>query len=148
VAVFADSSALVKLYVPERGHDEVRRLEQPLLVSILARVEVPAAFWRKQRTGEIDDEDAGVLTQAFEFDLFGSDEEPPRFVVVELTSAVLDVAARCVARHGLRACDGIQLASAMSARVVVSTVDLAAFDGELRRAAAAEGLGLVPRSLP
>ena len=42
-AAFADSSALVKLYADELGADMVRALS-PLIISQLARVEVPAAL--------------------------------------------------------------------------------------------------------
>ena len=42
--VFADSSALVKLYADEPDHKLVRE-QGSLVVSTLARVEVPAAIW-------------------------------------------------------------------------------------------------------
>ena len=59
MSVFADSSALVKRYADEPGADEVRAL--PLLVvCALARVEVPAALWRKVRTGQLSAPDAAV----------------------------------------------------------------------------------------
>lgn len=59
VAAFADSSAVVKLYAEEPGADLVRDL--PLLVvSQAARVEVPAALWRKHRMGELPAADAAV----------------------------------------------------------------------------------------
>ena len=51
--VFADSSALVKLYADEPGHEQVRQ-PMHLVVAQLARVEVPSAIWRKQRLGELD----------------------------------------------------------------------------------------------
>ena len=62
--VFADSSALVKLYVDEPGSTAIRRHERRsrFIVSGLARVEVPAALWRKVRTGELDPSDARLLT--------------------------------------------------------------------------------------
>ncbi len=47
MSVFADSSALVKLYADESDHELVRRIDV-LIVSQVARVEVPAALWRKQ----------------------------------------------------------------------------------------------------
>jgi hypothetical protein len=57
VSVFADSSALVKLYADEPGHEQVRN-PGLLLVSQLARVEVPAAIWRKHRMGELSPDDS------------------------------------------------------------------------------------------
>jgi hypothetical protein len=42
----------------------VRALEA-VIVSAIARVEVPAALWRKERLGELDAAQAEVLVQAF-----------------------------------------------------------------------------------
>lgn len=114
------------------------------MVSILARVEVPAALWRKHRLGELDAGDAQVLVEAFEADLFGDRDHPPCFVTVALPAAILDSAARMTAVHGLRAYDAVQLASACAAREADPACDaLACFDGTLGRAAAAEGFSLV-----
>ena len=111
----ADSSALVKLYADEEGHDMVRHLDV-LVVSHLARVEVPAALWRKQRMGELSAEDAQVLTAEFEADWFGTSNEPPRFAAVVVTSGLPDQAAQLCARHGLRAYEAVQLSCALAAR--------------------------------
>lgn len=140
VGVFADSSALVKLYADEQDCADVRKLPH-LVVSQLARVEVPSALWRKYRMGELTAADAGVLVADFEADYFGDIDEPPRFVIVAVTVAIIDAAARLVAVHGLRAYDGIQLASALSVvDAVPEGVDFLAYDGALTAAAAAEGL--------
>jgi predicted nucleic acid-binding protein len=147
VSTFADSSALVKLYVPEEGHTQVRRV-RAIAIAQIARVEVPAAFWRKHRLGELSADNARLLTAAFEADYFGTDQEPPRFVALALRPEVLDEATRLCASHGLRACDGVQLACAECARRAdpeCSTV--AAFDGALRSAAAREGFALLPATL-
>jgi uncharacterized protein len=138
-ATFADSSAVVKLYADERGA-EVVRSAQVLVISQLARVEVPAAFWKKQRVGELSPAFAAVLVAEFEADYFGTEEDPPRFAIVAATDAILEDATRLVAVHGLRAYDAVQLASALAARAA-SEANLAflAFDGALCTAAAAEG---------
>ena len=60
LSAFADSSALVKLYADELGHEAVRALRAPLVVSALARVEVAAAIWRKHRAGELDLDDTHI----------------------------------------------------------------------------------------
>lgn len=144
MTAFADSSALVKLYADEPGHEPVRALSH-LVVSHLARVEVPSAIWRKQRLGELDPGAARLLTAAFEADWSGTEEEPPRFSVVTATVPVLDGAARLCAVHGLRAYDAVQLASALAVRDAVPECQtFAAFDRQLRAAAAAEGFTLVP----
>ena len=141
---FADASALVKLYADEDGHEMVRQLEV-LVVSHLARVEVPATLWRKQRLGELEAEDAQVLTSEFEADWFGTGEEPPRFAAVVLASKLLDQAAQLCASHRLRAYDAVHLSCAIAARSAdESCRSFAAFDEPLRAAAAAEGFELVP----
>jgi predicted nucleic acid-binding protein len=138
--VFADSSALVKLYADEPGSADVRKLAH-LVVSQLARVEVPAALWRKHRLGELTATDTGVLVADFEADYFGDIDESPRFSVVAVTAAGVDAAAHLVGVHGLRAYDAMHLASALSvAAVVPEGIDFLAYDGALTAAAAAEGL--------
>lgn len=147
MTVFADSSALVKRYADEDAHELVRSIAEPLVVSSLARVEVPAALWRKQRLDEVGAEDAAVLIAAFEADLFGADTESPQFAAIALTARVLDEAALLCARHPLRAGDAVQLASAAAARAAdPECATVAAFDLVLRRAAAAEGFALVPEA--
>jgi len=148
VSAFADSSALVKLYADEPGHEHVRN-PGLLLVSQLARVEVPAAIWRKHRMGELSPDDARVLADAFEADYFGTDGEDARFIAVALAAPVLDDAARLAAVHGLRAYDAVQMGSACAARTADPACgSFAAFDRALRSAAAAEGFTLVPATLP
>jgi predicted nucleic acid-binding protein len=143
VTVFVDSSALVKRYVPERGHDAIHGLVA-LAVSQLVRVEVPAALWRKHRIGELDAADAAMLVRAFEADYH--DGAP--FAVVAVRATVLDDAVRHTARHGLRAYDAVQLASAVACRAASpDTTSFAAFDRTLRDAAAREGFDLVPTSV-
>lgn len=141
---FADSSAIVKLYAEEPGHHLVRKLEV-LVVSALARVEVPAALWRKHRMGELDPADVAVLVAAFEADYHGSVPDHPRFAVVAATAPVLETAARLAGVHGLRAYDAVQLASAKAAaNAVPDCRTVAVFGGTLRTAAAAEGFTLLP----
>ena len=147
MSTFADSSALVKLYADEAGHEDIRRLTV-LAVAQLARVEVPAALWRKQRMGELSASDARLLTASFEADYYGSDAEPPRFAAVAASGSLLDDAATLCASHGLRAYDAVQLSTALAVRRADgSCAAFAAFDRSLRTAAAAEGFDLVPRSL-
>lgn len=139
MTVFADSSALVKRYADESGAVAVRALPF-LVVSALARVEVPAALWRKTRTGELSVEDAAHLSAAFGADYADGD----LMVAVAAQGAVLDDAARLVATHALRAYDAVQLASARAARHADEQVDgFVCFDAGLRQAAAAEGFALV-----
>lgn len=144
MSCFADSSALVKLYADEAEHEPIRRLKT-IAVSQVARVEVPAALWRKQRLGDYAADVAQLLTAEFEADYFGTDHEPPRFAAVTVTNDVFDEAARLCAVHGLRAYDGVQLSCALAARGAdADCTTFAVFDNALRAAAAAEGFALIP----
>ena len=141
MSTFADTSAVVKLYVDEPGHDVVRRLG-PLIVSRLARVEVVAALWAIQRRGRLSAGAAATLVAAFEAD-YTTPGLP--YAVVEPVPSVLDDAAGLAGAHGLRAYDAVQLASARAAAAADDRVrTFAAFDGALRDAAAREGFVLVP----
>ena len=144
MTTFADSSVIVKLYVPEAGHAQARRLERPLLVSALATVEVAAAMWRKQRLGELEPADAALLVRAFLADCAEPGDACP-FVTVAVLAGILRHATRLVARHPLRAYDAVQLASALATQQALGEpVTFAAADRALNAAAAAEGLPLTP----
>lgn len=143
--LFADSSAVVKLYVDERGSAAIRRRErgEPFVVSALARVEIPAALWRKVRTQDIDAADARLLTTAFEVDWYGTTAIAPRFPIVAASSALMADAARLCETHDLRAYDAVQLASALAV-TSDEPVEIACFDKRLLVAAEAEGLAPAP----
>jgi hypothetical protein len=70
----------VKLYADEPGHRPIRALEL-LVVSAIARAEVPSALWRKARTGELEDAAASILVSAFELDFHGNPDTDPRFTI-------------------------------------------------------------------
>jgi uncharacterized protein len=134
----------VKLYADEPGHTTIRRLRF-LVVSAIARVEVPAALWRKEQLGELQSADAEVLVATFEADYDGTDREGPLFAAVALTSALLESAAHVTATHALRAYDAVQLASALAARAAdPGCTDFACYDDGLRAAAARSGFSLIP----
>jgi len=140
VTAFADTSAIVKRYVPERDHEEIERLSPPMVLGPVTRVEVASALWRKHRLGEIASNDAAALMAAFEADI-----EEGLYVVVALGPDVSDAASVVVERHGLRAYDAVQLAAALVARDALDDLDsFAAFDMDLRAAASAEGFAVVP----
>lgn len=147
MSTFADSSALVKLYADEPCHTEIRRMAA-LVVSVLARVEVPAAIWRKRRSGDISAEIAAVLVAEFEADFYGTETDPPMFAAVVVDDKVLADAARQCAVHGLRAYDSVQLASALAARrAEPACTGFAAFDADLRAAATLESFDVVPQRM-
>lgn len=107
-------------------------------MSALARVEVPAALWRKHRSSEVSIEDLTALIDEFEWDYY------ERFSRVAVEAAVLADAARAVGRHSLRAYDAVQLACAMAGRNAAAELStFATFDQGLERAAAGEGFALL-----
>ncbi len=145
MSVFVDSSALVKRYADEANHEAVRSVPGPQAVSVLARVEVPAALWRKHRLGELSTDDVALLVADFEADWFCAEQDGPAFAAVPVTDAILDGAALQVARYGLRAFDAVQLATAVAVRTVdPSASTFAAFDVALRAAAVREAFTLLP----
>lgn len=142
--VFADTSAIVKLYANEVGSDEVREL-RAVFVSQLCRVEVPAALWRKNRMGQLSEPETKVLIAAFENDLLGADAV---LAPIRITPGILDDAAMLLEDHGLRAYDAIQLATARAARAIEPECrTVAVVDRQLRVAAAAVGFSLLPTAI-
>ena len=90
----------MKLYADEDAHELMRSLKAPIVVSSLARVEVAAAIWRKHRSGELDHEDAVILSRAFAADYAGTRDTPPRFVAVRLDGQILSAPPGLPARVG------------------------------------------------
>lgn len=135
MTVFADSSALVKRYADEEHSDAVRELEI-LVVSALARVEVPAAIWKKCRMSQLSEPDAKVLIEAFESDYLGGRALFP----VRVSEDILELATEVLAVHDLRAYDAVQLATAIRARDADPACStFACFDGKLTTAASRAG---------
>ncbi len=145
--IYADTSALVKLYADEDGSLDVRALADPFVTSTLTQVEVISALWRKHRRSELGVESVGLLAAEFWADVRGVDRSNPRFHLASPTAEVLTEAARLIGRHQLRAYDAVQLSTAIIVAATTDTVgEFAAFDRHLRRAAVAEGFTVVPNS--
>lgn len=140
---FADSSAIVKLYVDESGSEHVRQLDA-MYVSEIARVEVIAALWRKVRIGDIGSDVCMRLIERFEDDL---ELEDGPLVTVLLDRETFKAAARFAGLHGLRAYDSVQLASALTVRSIDADCQIfVAYDQDLRRAARREGFVPFPET--
>lgn len=118
VTLFADSSALVTRYADEPGRPELDAAG-PVIVSQLARVEVPSAIWRKHRLGQLSAEDASLLVAAFEADYAGQVDNPPAYIVVLVSPAILGRAARFIGSHGLCGYAAVQLSCARTVAGVV-----------------------------
>lgn len=107
MTLYADSSALFKLYVVEPGSEEVQRLvsgASSVLTSAVAFVEVRAALMRLRRERRLTPSSARQAKQRFE-------EDWHSFMTVAVDARLLSVAADLAEAHGLRALDSIHLAS-------------------------------------
>jgi predicted nucleic acid-binding protein len=107
VTLYADSSALVKIYVVEPGSEQVERLvtgASTVVTSAVAFVEVRAALMRARRERRLTPSSARQAKQWFE-------EDWHNFVTVVPDSGLLTAAADLAERHGLRALDSIHLAT-------------------------------------
>ena len=106
---YLETSALVKLYVRERGTEQVLALAarsggNRLAVLALTRVEVRSAIRRRERNGEIPTPVAAQLLEMFKRHL------EAKFVIQMVSDFVLDTASALVDRYALRAFDAVQLA--------------------------------------
>lgn len=135
--LYLDTSALVKLYVRERGSARVRaQVDQAEAVatSVVAYAEARAAFARLRRerpaSGKRHRERVGQL-----------DRDWNRYAVVELTAAVVRSAGERAEQHSLRGFDAIHLASALWLKsAYADDLVFAAFDGALIAGAKDAGL--------
>lgn len=132
MTLYADSSALFKLYVVEPGSEEVRRLvsgASTVLTSAVAFVEIRAALARLRRERRLTPSSARQAKQRFE-------EDWHSFVTLDLDARLLATAAELAEAHGLRALDSIHLASFQ--QVLERTdddIEFSSFDDRLSRAA-------------
>lgn len=143
-AHFFDSSAVVKRYVQETGSGWVRALADPkaghrIYLAHITVVEVTSALARRRRGGTLVPHLATTLLAQFLQDLRGG------YRIIEITPVLLIDAASLADRHGLRAYDAVQLATALAlgaGRVATgaSPITLISADRELNAAANGSGL--------
>lgn len=140
---FLDTSALIKRYLSEKGSNWIRQVvfvpTNYLLIARITQVEVASVFARKARGNFISTTDEMMLLSLFQQDL------RLRFGIVELDEPLTMHAASLAHVHGLRAYDAVQLACALKANSVISTlgagnVNLLCADSALRNAGASEQL--------
>ncbi len=152
-AYFVDSSALVKRYVQETGTFWVRGITRrsPSTVIYVARitaVEVSCAIARRRKGRTLTQQRASSILHRFRQHLAG------RYNVAQITTNLLDDAARPGVKHALRAYDAVQLAVALEVNRFhqaggSAPVTLVSADQALNDAAVAEGLTVDdPRTHP
>jgi predicted nucleic acid-binding protein len=138
---FLESSALVKLFVAEKGSDRMIHLAETSedamkLASSLAQIEVRSAIRRRQRGGDITESDAADALRQLEL-------EWRRLIEHPLTSSVVSHALAIVDRQFLRSLDAVQLATAIAAQASLPPgrqITFVCVDERLLKAAQAEGL--------
>jgi len=113
--IFADTSAVMKLYLEEEGSAEMREFPV-LIVSAMCRVEGTSAIWKKLRLGDLDASESEQLIRRFQFDLMPESTGATNLVALPLTGELLRTAAMLVPVHDLTALDAIQLSRALAAR--------------------------------
>ena len=133
--LFADTSALIKLYIEEVGSavmaDRVRRAR--IAASVLAYAEGYATFARRLRESLLTAEEHDGVVERFERDWQGVIHVPLRPALVGLVPSL-------VKDHPLRGADAVHLASALALRDAGLDLTFAVADGRLLEAAVAEGL--------
>ena len=137
--LFCDTSALVKLYVQEAGSEHVAervRACDIVAVSRIAWVEAISAMARRARE---QPGDAAALLQA----RAQLARDWPRYVKIELTPELTELAGDHADAFALRAYDSVQLASALTMhRAMPGEVVFACFDARLTKAAQVLGIAI------
>jgi predicted nucleic acid-binding protein len=135
VILFADTSALIKLYIEEVGSAAMaeRARNARMAHSVLAYAEIYSTFARRLRETLLIQEEHDELAERFEHDWQG-------VIVVALQPALVGRVPRLVRDHPLRGADAVHLASALTLREAGLELAFAVADGRLVEAAAREGL--------
>jgi predicted nucleic acid-binding protein len=134
--LYADSSALFKVYFDEPGSDEMRqRIEQSSAVatSALAYPEIRTAFARRRRERTITPKQLAEARQQFESDW-------PTFAVLPLGDALTLRAGALAEEHGIRGADAVHLAA-------FERLLMTADDGDVEFSCADERLSRAARRL-
>ena len=135
--LYVDTSALVKLYVPEPESSAVQQLVESAeiaAISLVAYAETRAALARKRRERAVDLKDYRRIIREF-------NDDWDNYFIVDITEPLVRRAGQLAEKHGLRGYDAIQLSSALlmheESRQVVG---FCCFDERLLRAGQREGL--------
>ena len=138
--LYVDTSALVKLYVPEPESSAVQQLVESAeiaAISLVAYAEARAALARKRRERAVDLKDYRRIIQEF-------NDDWDNYFIVDVTEPLVKRAGRLAEKHGLRGYDAIQLSSAVLMREETrQVVSFCCFDERLLRAGRREGLNSI-----
>jgi predicted nucleic acid-binding protein len=135
--IYLDTSSLVKLYIEEDGSSQIDLLVQSskfTATSLIAYAEAKAAFSRRFREGAFLLDEYNYLKEVF-------DNDWSRYLILNVTEAVIRQAGNLAEKHALRWFDYIHLASALTLHRELSTpIIFSCFDDRLKKASEIEGL--------
>lgn len=135
--LYLDTSALVKLYVPETDSATIKQLVDAAEMSSTSRIayaEARAAFARKRREQAVTLRDYRTIVQDF-------DNDWESFFIVDVSDALIKRAGQLAETFALRGYDAVHLASAaIVGEQGGQAAMFACFDEKLSRAARRQGL--------
>jgi len=138
--LYLDTSAYVRVYVREAGHDQMWSATQgasEIATHLITYAEMRAALARMQRMGRLIAEEAASIKATFEQDW-------DKTLKISPTEAMMRRAGDLAERFGLRGYDSVHLAAAESLRSQsVDSLRFASFDERLNQSAAELGLPLL-----
>ncbi len=139
--LYLDTSAYVRAYVREAGHDLIWNAAQSALeiaTHLITYAEMRAALARMKRMGRLVEAEIGSIKERFEQDWRITLKIAP-------TEAMIRRAGDLAERFGLRGYDSVHLAAAESLRVEQGTdlLRFASFDRLLNQSAEELGLRLL-----
>jgi uncharacterized protein len=141
VNAYFDTSALAKLILTEPGSDIALSCWQAAedgFSTVLGYLELRSSLDGARRGGRPAHAEAAM-------DEVTADRIWEEIAAVDVDAAIMASALRLIVTHGLKTLDAIHLASAL---IVASgdAIAMVSFDRRLRRAAAAEGLVVLPET--
>lgn len=135
--LFVDASALVKLYLEEPESSAVKTLvdaAEAVAACRIAWAEAFAALSRRAREVSADAQSIEQAKRALAADW-------PRYLIIEVTQTVVELAGEFADTFALRGYDSVQLAAAHRARQVSGLpISFSCFDARLNKAAAVLGM--------
>ena len=129
--LYLDTSALVKVYVDEKGSEQVMARVTAVgevATSVVAYAEARAAFARHFREKRLDKSQLRSVVRNL-------DDDWSKYTVVDVVDSVALRAGALAARFALRGFDAIHLATAVQLRTEGLRVEFGCFDERLLEAA-------------
>ncbi len=140
---FLEATAFIRLFVQGQGTDALIRLMESAednrkLISSSSPLEIYAVIRRRERQGDISQEDAASALSVLRM-------ESARMVQQPLNPAVLESARQLLDRSGLRWTEALQLGAALAAREMFQGTEITFISSSQRMldAAATEGFGVL-----